>query len=131
MFAIFYLQLLVLLRSKKGGERANDSAVGLQPPQTRQNRNLKIPEHVYTMILKLYIHGSVHRHSILIRSSKMQQMQVFITANLFYMFRVSIAPIIRSTSNCNCNFWYRSYHVSGQRPAWPKVSLAEGRCSLT
>ena len=22
------------------------------------------------------------------------------------MFRVSIAPIIRSTSNCNCSLWY-------------------------
>jgi len=38
----------------------------------------------------------------------MQQMQVFITAKSLYMFRVSIAPIIRSTSNCNCSFWYRS-----------------------
>ena len=64
-----------------------------------------------------YIHGSVHRHSILIRSNKMQQMQVFITANLLYMFRVSVAPIISSTPNCNCSFWYRSYHVSGQRPS--------------
>jgi len=27
----------------------------------------------------------------------MQQMQVFITAKLLYMFRVSIDPIIRST----------------------------------
>ena len=30
------------------------------------------------------------------------------TAKLLYMFRVSIAPVIRSTSNCNCSFWYRS-----------------------
>ena len=30
----------------------------------------------------------------------MQQMQVFITAKLLYMFRTSIEPIIRSTSNC-------------------------------
>ena len=30
------------------------------------------------------------------------------TAKLLYMFRVSIAPIIRSKSNCNCSFWYRS-----------------------
>ena len=29
------------------------------------------------------------------------------TAKLLYMFRMSIAPIIRSTSNCNCSFWYR------------------------
>ena len=30
------------------------------------------------------------------------------SAKLLYMLRVSIAPIIRSTSNCNCSFWYRS-----------------------
>ena len=30
------------------------------------------------------------------------------TAKLIYMFRVSIAPIIRSTSDCNCSLWYRS-----------------------
>ena len=30
------------------------------------------------------------------------------TAKLLYMFRVSIARIIRSTSNCNCSFWYTS-----------------------
>jgi len=30
------------------------------------------------------------------------------TAKLLYMFRVSIGPIIRSTSNCNCSLWYRS-----------------------
>jgi hypothetical protein len=59
----------------------------------------------------------------------MQQMQVFITANLLYMFRVSIDPIIRSISNCNCSFWYRSYHVLGQRPY--KAMLAEGRCPDT
>jgi len=38
----------------------------------------------------------------------MQLMQVFIAAKLLYMFRVSIATINRSTSNCNCRFWYRS-----------------------
>ena len=30
------------------------------------------------------------------------------TAKLLYMFRVSIAPIIGSTKNCKCSFWYRS-----------------------
>ena len=28
-----------------------------------------------------------------------------LTAKLLYMFRVSIAPIARSTQNCNCSFW--------------------------
>ena len=27
-----------------------------------------------------------------------------------YMFQASIAPIIRSTTNCNCSLWYRSLH---------------------
>ena len=39
------------------------------------------------------------------------------TAKLLYMFRVSIAPIMRNTSNCNCSFWYRSNHVSEQQPS--------------
>ena len=34
---------------------------------------------------------------LLIRSNKMQQYAYLFTANLLYMFRVSIAPIIRST----------------------------------
>jgi len=51
----------------------------------------------------------------------MQEMQVFITTNLLYMFRASIDPIIRSTSNCNYSFWYRTYHYQGNDllSAWP------------
>ena len=30
------------------------------------------------------------------------------TAKFLYIFRVSIAPIIRSTSKCNCSFWYKT-----------------------
>jgi len=30
------------------------------------------------------------------------------TAKLLYMFRMSIAPIIRSISNCKSRFWYSS-----------------------
>jgi len=51
----------------------------------------------------------------------MQQMQVFVTANILYMFLASIDHIIRITSKCNYSFWYRSYHVSGQLPSWQKV----------
>ena len=50
------------------------------------------------------------------------------TAKLLYKFRVSIAPIIRSTSNCNCSFWYRSYHMSQQQPSASEAKLAEGCC---
>jgi hypothetical protein len=65
-----------------------------------------------------YIHGSVHRNSILIRPNEMQQYAgVYLLQNYSTCFRVSIAPIIRSTSNCNCSFWYRSYHVSEQQPS--------------
>ena len=38
-----------------------------------------------------------------------------LTAILLYMFRVSIEPIIRSTKNCNCSLWYRSYYVTVQQ----------------
>ena len=34
---------------------------------------------------------------------------IYFTAKSLYMFRVSIAPIIRSTKNCNCSLRYRSY----------------------
>ena len=47
---------------------------------------------------------------ILIRYNKMQPMQIFITANLLYMFRAYIDPIIRSPN---------------------KATLAEGRCPDT
>jgi len=47
-------------------------------------------------------------NNILIKSNKMQKMQVFITAKLLYMFRTTNDPIIRSTSNCNYSFWYMS-----------------------
>ena len=32
------------------------------------------------------------------------------TEELLYIFRMSIAHIIRSTTKCNCSFWYRSYY---------------------
>ena len=59
------------------------------------------------------------------------------TAKLLYVFRVSIAPIIRSISNCNCSFWYVISRVSVTtfrqrgliRPN--KATLAEGCCSDT
>ena len=34
--------------------------------------------HHSAILREFYIHGSVHRHSTLIRSNKIQQMQVFI-----------------------------------------------------
>jgi len=33
------------------------------------------------------------------------------TASLLYVFRVSIAPIIRSTKICNYSLCYRSYYI--------------------
>ena len=40
------------------------------------------------------------------------------------MLRVSIAPIIRSTSNCNCSFCYRSYcQINNLLPTWPNKDL--------
>ena len=59
--------------------------------------------------MELFMVFQIASDVILIRSNKMQQMQVFITAKLLYMFRASIDPIIRSTSNCNYSFCYMSY----------------------
>jgi len=47
------------------------------------------------------------------------------TAKLLYMFRVSIAPIIRSTSNCNCSLWYSNKLP----PTWP-IGHFRGRLLL-
>ena len=62
-----------------------------------------------------YIHGSEHRDSV----DKIQQnatvCRYLFTANILYMFRFSIEPIIRSTWNCNCSLWYRSYYVTVQQ----------------
>ena len=71
--------------------------------------------------VSFYIHCSVNRHSILIRSKKMQLMQVFITADLLYMFRASIDPIIRSISNCNTasGTGHITYQGNDLLPAWP------------
>jgi len=38
----------------------------------------------------------------------MQQFADIYYCKLLYVFRVSIAPVIRSTYNCNCSLWYRS-----------------------
>ena len=49
-------------------------------------------------VTEFYIHGSVHRKSILIRSYKMQQYAgIYLLQNYSTLFRVSIVPIIRST----------------------------------
>ena len=54
-----------------------------------------------------------------------------VTAKLLYMFRASIAPIIRSTQNCNCSLWYRSYYLGSKLlQTWPsKSSTCFGRPS--
>jgi len=100
------------------------------PPGTTQETQIRRHLKQCWMLIKessqcrngpeFYNHGSVHRDSTLIRSKEMQQYAVcrcLLTAKLLYMSRVSIASIIRSTSNCNCSFWYRSYHVSEQQPS--------------
>jgi len=70
--------------------------------------NYKLIENV---VLLFYILHSRFRASWLyinkIQSDATACRSLF-TAKLLYMFRVSIAPIIRSTSNCDCSFWYRS-----------------------
>ena len=47
------------------------------------------------------------------------------TASLLYMFRASIAPIIRSTKKCNRSLWYRSQYLSNDLPpTWPVQEAA-------
>ena len=59
---------------------------------------------------------------ILIRSNKMQHMQVFIYCTITLHVSGVIAPIIRSTKNHNWNFWYRSRYQGNNLPsAWPKM----------
>ena len=60
-------------------------------------KDVQICRDIQNIHPKFYIHGSVHRKSILIRSNKMQQYSVIYLLQKNYMFRVSIAPIIRST----------------------------------
>ena len=62
-----------------------------------------------------------------------QYAEYLFTAKLLYMFRVSIAPIIRSTQNCTCSFWYRSQYLTNNLPlTLPKqATLEEGCCTDT
>jgi len=47
------------------------------------------------------------------------------------MFRASIAPIIRSTQNCSCSLWYRSYYLGSKLlQTWPNYLVTfEEACS--
>jgi len=48
---------------------------------------------------------------------------IYFTAKSLYLFRVSTAPIIRNTKNCNRNLRYRSlYWYSYFPPTWPRWS---------
>ena len=51
-----------------------------------------IPEPVCEYYQDFYIHGSVHRHSILIRSNKMQLMQIFI----YYKITLRVSGFYRT-----------------------------------
>jgi len=45
------------------------------------------------------------------------------------MFRVSIAPIVRSTRNCSCSLWYRSYYLGNKLlQTWHLVGSLQPRC---
>ena len=46
------------------------------------------------------------------------------SVKLIYMFRTSIPVIIRSTWNCSCSLWYRSYYLGSKLPqTWPNKDL--------
>ena len=47
--------------------------------------------------------------------TRCNSIQLFINPKLLHMFRASIAPIIRSTQNCSCSLWHRSYHLRSKQ----------------
>ena len=52
---------------------------------------------------------------------------VYYFASSLYMIRVSTAPIISSTQNCNYSLRYRSYFLcSYLTPTWPSLATLEG-----
>ena len=58
----------------------------------------------HSIYLNTILYYTILYYTILIRSNEMQQYAgVYLLQN--YMFRVSIAPIIRSTLSCKCSFW--------------------------
>ena len=79
-----------------------------------------VVQEVETFILRVKKFHILTKHDVTIRLityagiyiNKIQRdatvCRCFFAAKLIYMFRVSIAPIIRSTSNCNYSFCYRS-----------------------
>ena len=60
----------------------------------------------------------------------MQQYAGIYLLRLLYMFRASIAPIIRSKRNCNCSLWYRSYYVTVQRRGLRHCVLFVCKCAV-
>ena len=69
----------------------------------------------------------VHHNSILIKIQLDATVcsLIYFTAKSLYMFRVSTAPIIRSTKNCNRSLRYRSqYRYSYFPSTWREVAVA-------
>jgi len=60
--------------------------------------------------------GSFHKHRLLQGKNEKNICKYLFTAKLLYMFRASIAPIIRSTKNCSCSLWYRSNYLGSKLP---------------
>ena len=58
---------------------------------------------------EIYIHGSVHRDSVLIRSNKMQLYAgIYLLQAYSTCFGRPSRPSSRVKKNCNCSLWYRS-----------------------
>ena len=66
-----------------------------------------------TYVIWEYIHNfaCAYKNFLLFTNKIQRDATVYrrlFAAKLLYIFRVSIGPIIKCTSNCNCSFWYRS-----------------------
>ena len=83
-------------------DRSEKSSEGFS---IKRNRETVIYSRLYLVLTTCFAHWKLYVNKI---QWDVTVCRCLFTAKLPYLFRVSIAPIIRSTSNCNCSFWYRS-----------------------
>ena len=84
------------------------------------------PEGKHVMNPILYIHGSVHRNSVLIISNKMQQYTgIYLLQSHSTCFGCPSYPSSGVHKNCNCSSWYRYCSICARNflqrgQIWPR-----------